>query len=156
MSQSVRNCILKNVRKFTQKLGLGLLCTDSIEYQFCSSLAAQKSASTLRLFWLQSQLLNLAGEPDRFSLLLQFPWLPSLCVVISHMNNAGASDWHVLESERKNKCEEISFKSFFFHSFIFVQLYYVLVCIHKTPFLTSKKIIACQILCVPSWSGKAL
>ena len=50
------------VRKLKQKLESG--CTDSFEYQFCSSLAASKSASTLRLFRLQSQMLNLAGEPD--------------------------------------------------------------------------------------------
>ena len=48
------------------------------KYRFCPSLAAWKSAPTFRLFWLQIQLLNLAGEPDVYSLLLQFsgiPWL---------------------------------------------------------------------------------
>ena len=47
------------------------MCTDSLKNQFCSSLAALKSASILRLFSLQSQLLNLLGEPDVYSLLLQ-------------------------------------------------------------------------------------
>ena len=67
------------VRKFSQKLESGLLCTDSsFEHQFFSSLAAWKSASTLRLFWPQSQLLNLAGEPDVYSPLAQ-----NLCVVLT-------------------------------------------------------------------------
>ena len=35
------------------------------------SLAADYSASTLRLFWLQSQLLNLANKQDVYSLLLE-------------------------------------------------------------------------------------
>ena len=46
------------VRKFAQKLESVLLCADSFKYQFCSLLTAWKSASTLRLFWLQSQLLT--------------------------------------------------------------------------------------------------
>ena len=53
------------VRKFSQKLESGLLCTDS-------------SASTLHLFWLQRQLLNIAGEPDIYSLLLQFLFVGSV------------------------------------------------------------------------------
>ena len=50
------------------------MCTDSLKNQFCSSLAALKSALILRLFSLQSQLLNLLGEPDAYSLLLQILW----------------------------------------------------------------------------------
>ena len=38
--------------------------TDSCENKFWFFIAAWKSASTLRLFWLQCQLLNVAGEPD--------------------------------------------------------------------------------------------
>ena len=41
-----------HLRKVTQKLESGLLCTDSPELQFCSSLAAGSLASTLRLFLL--------------------------------------------------------------------------------------------------------
>ena len=52
----------------------GLLCTDSSEYQFFSSLPAGNSALTLRLFWLQSQRLNLAENPDVFFLLFQILW----------------------------------------------------------------------------------
>ena len=44
---------------------------NSLEYQFFSSLAASNSASTLRLFWFQSQLLILADKPDVYSILLQ-------------------------------------------------------------------------------------
>ena len=43
----------------------------SSEYQNCSYLAAGNSASTLRLFWLQSQLLYLADQSDVYYLLLQ-------------------------------------------------------------------------------------
>ena len=46
----------------------GLLCIQTtLNTSFCSSLAAWKSASTLRLLWLQSHLLNLADKPDLFS-----------------------------------------------------------------------------------------
>ena len=73
-----------NLRK---KIESGLLCTDSSKYQFFSSFAAWKSASTLRLFWLQSQLLNLAEEPDVYSLLYQNLWFsPAMIVHFSFSN----------------------------------------------------------------------
>ena len=50
------------------------VCTDSFEYQFCS-LITQLDNGRQRLFWLQIQMLNLAGEPDEYSLLLQNLWL---------------------------------------------------------------------------------
>ena len=49
----------------TQKFESGLLCTDNFDYQSCSSLAVWKSASTLRLSWLQSQLLNKSRRRTR-------------------------------------------------------------------------------------------
>ena len=59
-----------------KKLESWLLCTDSFQYQFCSSLVAWKSATTFRLFWLQSQLLILAGLSDVYSVHWQFHCFP--------------------------------------------------------------------------------
>ena len=55
--------ILENIRQeIYAKIRVTVYTDSSSEYQLCSSIAASYSASTLRLFWLQSQLLNLAGE----------------------------------------------------------------------------------------------
>ena len=69
-----RNCILENIRQeiYAKKSESGLLCTDSSEYKFCSPLAAGNWASTLRLFWLQSQLLNVADKPDVYIFLYYY------------------------------------------------------------------------------------
>ena len=61
-----RYCILENIRQEIYAKNW----SHSSEYQFCSSLAALNSASNLRMFWLQSQLLNLADKPGVYSLLL--------------------------------------------------------------------------------------
>ena len=72
-----RHCILENIRQeIYAKIGVRVsVYTDSFEYQFCcSSLATWQSASILRLFRLQSQLLKLAGRQNVYSLLLQYLW----------------------------------------------------------------------------------
>ena len=60
-----------------------IMYRESSEYQFYSILAADKSASTLRLFWLQSQLLSVADIPDRYSLLYQILWDFRLQITLS-------------------------------------------------------------------------
>ena len=43
----------------------------SIFYRINFTVTMETLASTLHLFWLQSQLLNIAGELDEYSLLLE-------------------------------------------------------------------------------------
>ena len=83
-----RICMWENIlRKYTQKLKSGLLlCNDRFEYQSCSSLAAGHSASTLRLFWHQSQLLNVADNAEEYSLLLQILLSLPKDIQLRHMN----------------------------------------------------------------------
>ena len=57
-SLNKRNCIIEHIYTSGNLRKNWSQCADSFKYQFCSLLTAWKSASTLRLFWLQSQLLT--------------------------------------------------------------------------------------------------
>ena len=59
---------------------IGVRVADCSEYQFSSSHPADKLASTLCLFWLQSKLFNLADKPDVYSLLLHILCLRLIAV----------------------------------------------------------------------------
>ena len=109
--------LIKDFHDFKKILGeMPVLCTDS-EYHVCSSLAAWKSASTLRLlFWLHSQLLNLADEPDVYSLLLQFLWDRQTDTIIHSNDNTSLGlleGWNTVCF----RFQSISITNLFSHSF---------------------------------------
>ena len=54
-----------------QKVGITVYSQKALIISFSLSLSADNLASTMRLFWLQSQLLYLADNPDIYSLILQ-------------------------------------------------------------------------------------